>query len=112
MTNKTSMLNFTNNTILSCLSLFFLITDFYVLIPAIILHRFLILLQNLQYLQEYQLKKQKQKWKCIHNRVQKILENLRKLRKSCNHNQNINGIYNEKLHYNCIQQPLTLRLKT
>ena len=35
---------------------------------------------------------------------------LRKLRKGCNHKRNINGIYNEQLHYNCLQQLSTLRL--
>ena len=40
------------------------------------------------------------------------MESLRKLRKSCKHNRNINGVYNEKLHYNCIQQLSTLRLKS
>ena len=34
---------------------------------------------------------------------------LRKLRKSCNHKQKINGIYNAN---NCLQQLSTLRLKT
>ena len=48
----------------------------------------------------------------IYNRVQKILEKLRKLRKSYNHKRNINGIYNEKLHYNCLHQLPTVRLKT
>ena len=47
-----------------------------------------------------------------YNPVQKILENLSKLRKSCNHKRNINGIYNEKLHYNCLHQLPTLRHKT
>ena len=36
-----------------------------------------------------------------HDRVQKILENFRKLRKTGNHKRNINGIYSEKLYYNC-----------
>ena len=45
-------------------------------------------------------------------RVQKILEKLHELRKNCNHKQNINGINNEKLHYNCLQRLPTLRLKT
>ena len=40
------------------------------------------------------------------------MQKLRKLRKSCNHEQNINGTYNEKLHYNCLQQLPTLRLRT
>ena len=44
--------------------------------------------------------------------MQKILEKLRKLRKSCNHKWIINGIYNKRLHYNCLQQFPTLRLKT
>ena len=38
-----------------------------------------------------------------YNHLQRMLEKLRKLRKSCNHKQNINGIYNEKLHYHCLQ---------
>ena len=46
------------------------------------------------------------------NHLQKILEKLRKLRKSCSHMQNIIIMYNEKLHYNCLQQLPTLRLKT
>ena len=46
------------------------------------------------------------------NRVQKLWEKFRKLRKSCMHKRNINRAYNEKLHYNCLQQLLTLRLKT
>ena len=41
-----------------------------------------------------------------------ILEKLRKLRKSCKHEQKNNGIYNDKLHYNRLQQLPTLRLKT
>ena len=44
--------------------------------------------------------------------LQKILEKLRKLRKSCNHKQNINKIYNEKLHCNCLQQLPTLSLES
>ena len=32
--------------------------------------------------------------------------------KSCNHKQNIKGLYNEKLHNNSLQQLPTLRLKT
>ena len=44
--------------------------------------------------------------------LQKILEKLCKLRKSCNHKRNINRIYNESLHYYCLQQLSTLRLKT
>ena len=39
----------------------------------------------------------------IYNRVQKIWEKLCKLRKSCNHKRNNNKIYNEKLHWNCLQ---------
>ena len=35
---------------------------------------------------------------------------LRKLRKSCNRKRNINGIYNEKLNYSCLQQLPTLGL--
>ena len=46
------------------------------------------------------------------NHFQKILEKLRKLRKSCNHKRNINRIYNEKVYYNFLQQLLTLRLRT
>ena len=42
--------------------------------------------------------------KTIYNRVQKILEELCNFRKSCNYKQNINGIYNEMLYYNCLQQ--------
>ena len=34
-----------------------------------------------------------------YNRVQKILEKLRKLRKICDHKRNINGLYYEKLHF-------------
>ena len=34
---------------------------------------------------------------------------MRKLRKSCNHKRNINIMYNEKLHCNCLQQLPTLR---
>ena len=33
-------------------------------------------------------------------------------RKICNQKQNINGIYNKKLHDNCLQKVPTLRLKT
>ena len=47
----------------------------------------------------------------MNNRVQKILEKLCKLRKSCNHEWNINGIYNKKLPYNYLKQLSTLRLK-
>ena len=47
-----------------------------------------------------------------YNHLQKILEKLRKSRKSCNHKRNINRICNEKLHYNFLQQLPTLRLKT
>ena len=47
----------------------------------------------------------------IYNHLQKILEKLRKLRKSRNHKRNINRIYNEKLYYNFLQQLPTLRLK-
>ena len=36
----------------------------------------------------------------ILNHVQKIWENLCKLRKSCNHNQKVNGTYKKKLHGN------------
>ena len=54
------------------------------------------------------------KFKCSfdYNRVQKILEKLHKLRKSCNQKRNINGMYSEKLHFDCLQQLPTLRLKT
>ena len=48
----------------------------------------------------------------VYNHLQKTLEKLRKFRKSCNHKQNINGIYNEKLQNDCLQQLPTLRLKT
>ena len=48
----------------------------------------------------------------IFNHLQKTVEKLCKFRKRCNHKQNINGIYNEKLHDNCLQQLPTLRLKT
>ena len=34
---------------------------------------------------------------------------MRKLRKSCNHKRNINIMYNQKLHCNCLQQLPTLR---
>ena len=47
----------------------------------------------------------------IYNHLQKMLEKLRKFRKSCNLKQNINRIYNETLHYNCLQQLPNLRLK-
>ena len=47
----------------------------------------------------------------INNCVEKMLEKLRKLRKSCNHKWNINRIYNEKLRYYCAQQLPTVRLK-
>ena len=44
--------------------------------------------------------------KFIHNNnLQKILEKLSKLRKSCNHKQNMNRICNEKLHYILQQLP-------
>ena len=46
-----------------------------------------------------------------YNHLQKTLEKLRKFRKSSNHKQNINGIYYEKLHNNCLQQLPTLRFK-
>ena len=35
----------------------------------------------------------------IYNHLQKILEKLRKLKKTCDHNRNISKIYDEKLHY-------------
>ena len=38
----------------------------------------------------------------IYNRVQNIWEKLSKSRKSCNQKLKINGIYNEKLRYNCL----------
>ena len=47
-----------------------------------------------------------------YNHLQKLLEKLSKLRKSFNHKRNINRIYNEKLHYNCLKQLPTLRLNT
>ena len=47
-----------------------------------------------------------------YHHFQKILEKLCKLKKSCNYKQNINRIYNEKLHHNCLQKFHTLRLKT
>ena len=47
----------------------------------------------------------------FYNPVQKILEKLRKLRKSCKNKRNINRTYNEKPLYNCLQQLPTLRLK-
>ena len=47
-----------------------------------------------------------------YNNLQKMLEKLHKLGKSCNLKRNINRMYNEKLHYNCLQQLPTLRLKT
>ena len=47
-----------------------------------------------------------------YNNLQKIFKNLCKLRKSCNNKRSINRIYSEKLHYNCLQQLPTLRLKT
>ena len=34
-----------------------------------------------------------------YDHLQNISEKLHKLRKSCNQKRNINGIYNEKLHY-------------
>ena len=45
-----------------------------------------------------------------YNHLQKILEELSELRKSCNHKRNIDRIYYEKLHYNYLQQFLTVRL--
>ena len=47
-----------------------------------------------------------------YNHLQKILENLHKLRKSCNHKRNINIMYNEKLHCNWLRQCLALRFKS
>ena len=53
-------LDFANNIISSCFFFFFLVIELYFLIPAVIAQ---IQLHNLKFLQEYQLKKQKQKWK-------------------------------------------------
>ena len=47
----------------------------------------------------------------IYSHLQKILEKLRKLRKSCDHKRNINIIYNEKRHYKCLQQLPNSRLR-
>ena len=44
------------------------------------------------------------RWKFSDNHLQKILEKMSKLRKSYNHKRNSNGIYNEKMQYNCLQQ--------
>ena len=44
--------------------------------------------------------------------LQKILEKLRKLRKSCNHKRNINRMYYDKLHHKYLQQLPNLRLNT
>ena len=52
------------------------------------------------------------RWKFFRQSSEKTLQKLRKFRKSCNHKQSINGIYNEKLHNNCSQHLPTLRLKT
>ena len=42
-----------------------------------------------------------------------MLKKLRKLRpQGCNHKRNINMIYNNKLHYKCLQQLSTVSLKT
>ena len=41
----------------------------------------------------------------------KIIGKIAQAKKSCNYKWNINGIYNEKLCYNCLQQLLTLRLR-
>ena len=41
-----------------------------------------------------------------------ILRKFKQVRKSCNYKQNINRIYNEHLHYNCLQQLPNLRLKS
>ena len=57
-------LDFANNTIL-CFFLFFLIIDLSFLIILQLLHKFLILLYNLQFLEELRLKKQKEKGKHI-----------------------------------------------
>ena len=43
-----------------------------------------------------------------YNHLPKILEKLRKLRKSSHSKQNIHIIYNETLHYNCLQVITTL----
>ena len=43
-----------------------------------------------------------------------ICKNIGKIvqvKKSCNHKRNINRIFNEKLHYSCLQQLPTVRLK-
>ena len=40
-----------------------------------------------------------------YNHVQKIWKNL--FKKNCNQKRKIDGIYNEQLHYNCLQQLLT-----
>ena len=39
------------------------------------------------------------------------MEKIGKLRKSCNHKRNVNGIYNEKLHNNWLLQLPSLRLR-
>ena len=44
--------------------------------------------------------------------MEKIWEQLCKLRKNCHHKQNINRMLNEQLQYNCLQQLWTLRLKS
>ena len=46
----------------------------------------------------------------IYNHLQKILEKLRKLKKSCDHKQNISKMYDEKLHY--ILPPTITNYKT
>ena len=46
------------------------------------------------------------------NHLQKILEKLRKLRKSCTYKRNINRMYYDKLYHKYLQQLPTLRLNT
>ena len=48
--------------------------------------------------------------KFLDNHLKKIMQKFRKLRKSCNNKRNISILYNEKLHYHCLQQLPTLRL--
>ena len=57
-------LDFADNTVLSCFSFFFLIIGLYILIPEVITQNFNPI-SELVILEEYQLKKQKQKWKHI-----------------------------------------------
>ena len=51
-------------------------------------------------------------FKLVYNHLHKILEKLRKLRKSSNHKRNINIIYNKKLHHKCLQRLPNLICKT